>query len=33
MDPEQRLELIALLAKDEAWNAVVLIGRAVLDHY
>jgi hypothetical protein len=33
MDPEQRLELIALLAKDRAWEAVLLIGRALLEHY
>jgi hypothetical protein len=33
MDPEQRLELIALLARDEAWSAVVLIGRTLLDAY
>ena len=33
MDPERRLELIALLAKDQAWGAVVLIGQELLDHY
>lgn len=33
MDPERRLELIALLAQDHAWDAVVLIGRELLDHY
>lgn len=33
MDPEERLKLIALLAQDNAWSAVVLIGRALLDHY
>jgi hypothetical protein len=33
MDPEQRLELIALLAKDRTWDAVVVVGRALLDHY
>lgn len=33
MDPEDRLELIALLARDEAWDAVVKIGRALLDRY
>jgi hypothetical protein len=33
MDPDERLELIALLAKDRAWDAVVLIGRALLDRY
>ena len=33
MDPERRLELIALLAKDRAWDAVVLVGRALLDRY
>jgi len=30
MDPERRLELIALLAVDRAWDAVVLIGRELL---
>lgn len=33
MDPEDRLELIALVAKDEAWEAVVKIGRVLLAHY
>lgn len=33
MDPERRLELIALLAQDQAWDAVVLIGRELLDTY
>ena len=33
MSPEDRLELIALLAQDEAWEGVVKIGRALLDHY
>ena len=33
MDPERRLELIAMLAKDEAWNAVILIGIELLDAY
>lgn len=33
MDAEERLELIAMLAKDEAWGAVVLIGQALLDEY
>ena len=33
MDPERRLELIAMLAKDEAWDAVVLIGSELLDTY
>jgi hypothetical protein len=33
MDPEQRLELIAALAQDNAWDAVVLVGRALLDGY
>jgi hypothetical protein len=33
MDPEKRLALIALLAKDQAWDAVVLVGRALLEHY
>ena len=33
MNPEDRLELIALLAQNKAWAAVVLIGRALLDFY
>jgi hypothetical protein len=33
MTPEDRLELIALLARDEAWNAVVKVGRTLLDEY
>jgi hypothetical protein len=34
VDPERRLELIALLARDKSWEAVVLIGRELLDeHY
>lgn len=33
MDPERRLELIGLLAQDSAWDAVVLIGRELLDTY
>jgi hypothetical protein len=33
MNPERRIELIALLAKDEAWEAVLLIGRELLDSY
>jgi hypothetical protein len=33
MDPVQRLELIALIAEDRAWDAVVLVGQALLDHY
>lgn len=33
MDPERRLELIALLAQDRAWDAVILIGRELLDTY
>ena len=33
MDPERRLELIALLAEDKAWQAVVLIGQELLDSY
>jgi len=33
VDPEDRLELIALLAKDETWDAVVKIGRTLLDRY
>lgn len=33
MDPERRLELIALLAEDKAWDAIVLIGRDLLETY
>jgi hypothetical protein len=33
LEAEDRLRLIALLAEDRAWDAVVLIGRAFLDHY
>jgi hypothetical protein len=33
MNPEDRLELIALLAQDRAWDAVVAVGRSLLDHY
>jgi hypothetical protein len=33
MDPERRLELIAMLAKDEVWDAVILIGTELLDAY
>lgn len=33
MSPEIRLELIASLAEDKAWDAVVMIGRALLDEY
>jgi len=31
MDPEQRLELIELLAADKGWDVLVLIGRTILD--
>lgn len=33
MCPETRLELIALLAQDKAWDAVVTVGKALLDEY
>ena len=33
MDPERRLELIAMLAKDKAWDAIILIGTELLDAY
>ncbi len=33
MDPEERLELIALVAADRGWDAVMAIGRALLDRY
>jgi hypothetical protein len=31
MDPEQRLELIAIVAQDRAWDAILAVGRAYLD--
>jgi hypothetical protein len=33
MDAERRLELIALVAQDRAWDAVVLIGEELLAAY
>ena len=33
MDAEQRLELIALLAEDMGWDAIILVGQALLDEY
>lgn len=35
MDPERRLELIAMLAAEspETWDAIILIGRELLDTY
>jgi hypothetical protein len=33
MGPEERLELIGLLAEDRAWDAVLAIGRALLNEY
>lgn len=33
MDSDRRLELIALLAQDKTWDAVVLIGQELLDFY
>lgn len=33
MDQDRRLELIALLAQDKSWDAVVLIGTELLDAY
>jgi hypothetical protein len=33
MDEARRLELIALLAQDKAWDAIVLIGRELLETY
>jgi hypothetical protein len=33
MDPEERLELIALVAHDKTWDAIVKVGEAILDHY
>ena len=33
MDPEQRLALIALLAQDRGWDAVVIVRRALLEQY
>ena len=32
MDPEERLELIGMLASRNDWDAVVMIGQAILDH-
>jgi hypothetical protein len=31
MDPETRLELIAMLAHDRSWDVIVRIGQIVLD--
>jgi hypothetical protein len=33
MDDERRLELVALLAQDKAWDAIVLIGEELLAAY
>lgn len=34
MDPDERLELIGLLAEDRGWDAVMAVGRALLNrHY
>jgi hypothetical protein len=33
MDAEYRLELIGLLVEGNAWDAIVKIGQAILDHY
>ena len=33
MDHERRLELIALLARQHDWDAIVLIGRELLEAY
>ena len=33
MDAEKRLELIALLATDDAWDSIVCIGKVLLGHY
>lgn len=33
MPPEEKLDLIAALIQDRAWDAVVVIGQALLDHY
>jgi hypothetical protein len=33
MDQDRRLELIALLAQDKSWDAVVLIGTELLNAY
>jgi hypothetical protein len=33
MDPESRLDLIAMLARDKTWDALVMIGRELLDNY
>jgi len=31
MDPEDRLELIAMLANNQAWQVVIRVGEIVLD--
>ena len=33
MYPEERLKLIELLAKDQTWDAIVLVGRVLLENY
>ena len=33
MDQDRRLELIALLAQDKAWDAIVLVGTELLNAY
>lgn len=33
MEAEKRLGIIALLAEDQAWDAIVLIGRILLEDY
>ncbi len=33
MDAEDKLELIALLAQDHAWKALIKIGQALLNTY
>lgn len=33
MEPERRLELIALIAQGRAWDSIVAVGRELLDNY
>jgi hypothetical protein len=33
MDVEDRLELIKLIVDDHPWQAVIIVGRVLLDHY
>jgi hypothetical protein len=33
VEPQERLQLIAMLATDDAWEAVIKVGETLLDHY